>query len=163
MDATDWAALVAFAAWTFLGLGAVPAATARAQYTRRWALAPPAWVFPVAWGVLYPLVAAAGFLLWHGRAGGWAYHLGLAAWAANAGLNKLWTPLYFGARRPDAALACLAAMQALAAAALVCMALAGGWQGWTALGLYAPYALWCAFASALNVRAVVDFWNGDPF
>ncbi|CCB66428.1 MULTISPECIES: TspO/MBR family protein [unclassified Hyphomicrobium] len=103
---------------------------------------PPNWVFPVAWTILYILIAIAGWLAW--RAGGWTP--ALLAWGAGLVLNALWSYLMFG--RHDIALA-LADLVALWGAIVVFIITA--WPvSRGASYLFLPYLAWVTFAGALN-------------
>ena len=63
---------------------------------------PPDWVFPVVWTTLYVLIAWAGWRVGlRAPLGEAALPLGL--WACQIALNVLWTPVFFGLRRPDLA------------------------------------------------------------
>ena len=56
---------------------------------------PPNWAFPVAWTVIYLLLAWAGYRLTQLPGS----ETVLALWAAQIALNTLWTPVFFGAHR----------------------------------------------------------------
>ena len=103
---------------------------------------PPNWAFPVAWTILYLMIAVAGWLAW--RSGG----LGPAVivWAAGLVLNALWSYLMFG--RHDIALA-------LVDIGLLWFAIAAFiYATWdlnrSASYLFVPYLAWVTFAAALN-------------
>lgn len=105
---------------------------------------PPDWLFPVAWTVLYLMIAIAGWLAW--RAGG----VGPAViiWTIGLALNALWSYLMFG--RHDIALALVdVALLWVATAAFI----VASWQlAPTAAYLFIPYLLWVSFAAALNLE-----------
>jgi len=67
---------------------------------------PPNWLFPIAWAVLYLLIALAGWYVW--KADG----LGLAVmvWGVQLVLNAAWSYFMFGARRIDLAMYDVAGM-----------------------------------------------------
>jgi translocator protein len=103
---------------------------------------PPNWLFPVAWTILYIMIAVAGWLVW--RRAGWSG--ALMIWGAGLVLNALWSYLMFGMHRIDLALIDIVALWAAIAAFI-----------WTALPidvraamLFAPYLAWVTFATALN-------------
>lgn len=103
---------------------------------------PPKWAFPVAWTIIYLLLAWAGYRL--------SLTPGsqnvLALWAAQIALNTLWTPVFFGAHRVLAAMVILALLW-LVVAVMVVMAL----QLDLITGLILmPYLLWLCVAAALN-------------
>ena len=56
---------------------------------------PPNWLFPVAWTLIYLLLAWAGYRLSLIPGS----QMVLALWAAQIALNTLWTPVFFGAHR----------------------------------------------------------------
>jgi tryptophan-rich sensory protein len=74
----------------------------------------------------------------------------MAVWAVALALNFLWSPVFFGAQRPEAALAVVAM---LLAAIVGFIALAWHIDTSAAL-LFVPYAAWVAFATLLNAAVV---------
>ena len=103
---------------------------------------PPDWLFPVAWTVLYLMIAVAGWLAW--KAGG----IGAAViiWGVGLVLNALWSYMMFG--RHDIALALVEVVALwLATAAFI-------WAAWDlepmAAYIFLPYLVWVTFAAALN-------------
>ena len=107
---------------------------------------PPNWIFGPAWTVLYVLIAVAGWRVFERVPGSAA----MAVWAVALALNFLWSPVFFGAQRPAAALAVVAM---LLAAIVVFIALAWHIDTSAAL-LFVPYAAWVAFATLLNAAVV---------
>ncbi len=103
---------------------------------------PPNWLFPVAWTVIYLLLAWAGYRLT--LIPGSQLVLGL--WAAQIALNTLWTPVFFGAHRIFAAMVVIVLLW-LVVAALVVMTLRLDLI--TGLILF-PYLAWLSVAAALN-------------
>ncbi|WP_407316897.1 tryptophan-rich sensory protein TspO [Pseudomonas sp. nanlin1] len=103
---------------------------------------PPNWLFPVAWSIIYLLLAWAGYRL--------SLIPGsqnvLALWAAQIALNTLWTPVFFGAQRIVAGLLILTLLW-LVVAAMVLMAIQLDLI--TGLILF-PYLVWLCVAWALN-------------
>ena len=59
-------------------------------------LTPPSWVFPVAWTILYFLMALALYLVWSKGTETKGVKSALVAFGIQLGLNILWTPLFFG-------------------------------------------------------------------
>lgn len=105
---------------------------------------PPGAAFGIAWSVLYVLIAAAGVLVFSDRRRGKKLK---ALWIAQIILNAAWTPLFFGAHRPDWALSCLVVLLAVSAAFTVGAFYKRPTAGW----LFLPYVLWLSFALMLNV------------
>lgn len=136
-----WLALTFAAAGTgaFVTTGGWYAALAKPAWN------PPAWLFGPVWTALYAMMATAAWLVW--REGGWrARRRELSLYLLQWVLNALWTPLFFGLRRPDWAFAEIL----LLAAALLAALLAFRKIRPLAALLLVPYALWVLFAAALN-------------
>ena len=100
---------------------------------------PPDWVFPLAWAVLYVLIAIAGY-----RAILNEQRRTVQLWCVQLALNFLWPIVFFGAQQ--IAMGFIVIMLLLAAI-LTFMSMAK--DGW-ARALFAPYAAWVAFAAVLN-------------
>lgn len=108
-------------------------------------LNPPKAVFGPVWTALYGLIAYSGYRVWRTpRSKRRSAALGL--WGTQLVLNAAWTPLFFGMRRPWAALVDLAA---LLGTATTYAAVAGKLDKPAALAV-APYLGWLAFAGYLN-------------
>ncbi|RMT16495.1 TspO/MBR protein [Pseudomonas amygdali pv. mori] len=103
---------------------------------------PPNWAFPVAWTVIYLLLAWAGYRLTLLPGS----QTVLALWAAQIALNTLWTPVFFGANRIVAAIVILALLW-IVVATMIVMALQ--LDIITGLILF-PYLVWLSVAAALN-------------
>ncbi|MDE1167939.1 MAG: tryptophan-rich sensory protein [Pseudomonas sp.] len=103
---------------------------------------PPNWAFPLAWSIIYLLLAWAGYRLTLIPGS----QVVLALWAAQIALNTLWTPVFFGAHHVLAAMVILALLW-LVAATMVVMALQ--LDVITGLILF-PYVAWLSVAAALN-------------
>ncbi len=104
---------------------------------------PPNWIFPIAWTVLYILIAIAGWRTYERVGSG----LVMQVWWAQLVLNFAWSPIFFTKHWMWGAFAVIVAMFALIVAFIV--------MSWrkdriTAL-LFVPYAFWVAFASVLNL------------
>ncbi|NIM27423.1 MAG: tryptophan-rich sensory protein [Gammaproteobacteria bacterium] len=106
---------------------------------------PPDWVFAPVWTTLYVLMAIAAWRVWR-RAGFERGAGALAVFAVQLALNLAWSFVFFGLQRIDLALVeiviLLVAIIATAAMFWRIDRLAGM--------LLVPYALWVAFATALN-------------
>jgi len=122
------------------------------------ALAKPAWTppdraFPIAWAVLYLLMAIAA----------WRVYLAEPSMARDAGLvlylihllfNAAWSWLFFGRRRMVAALVDILLLWMLLSLVIVLF-----WQvSGLAAALLLPYWAWVAFAALLNAR----LWKLNP-
>ena len=106
---------------------------------------PPPWVFGPVWSILYALMAAAAWLVWRQR-----IHkdvgLALALFMVRLILNGLWSVVFFGLRRPGAALVEIIVL--LAAIATTAMRFAESSR--LAFWLMTPYGAWVLYASYLN-------------
>ena len=103
---------------------------------------PPAWIFGPVWTMLYMLIAFAGWRIFERDRAGWPMRL----WWAQLALNFLWSPVFFAAHRIGLALVVI-----LLLLAAIFAFIAASWrQDRLAAWLFAPYAAWVAFASALN-------------
>lgn len=103
---------------------------------------PPNWVFGPTWTLLYVLIAVAGWRVWRKESGGWPMRL----WWAQLALNFLWTPVFFDAHRIGLALVVVLVLLGTILAFIVASWRRDRASAW----LFAPYAAWVAFASALN-------------
>jgi tryptophan-rich sensory protein len=113
-------------------------------------LTPPDWVFPVAWGTLYALIALAGAVLWNNRrAPGGKILLGL--FAAYMILNWSWSFVFFGLHAVAAALIWIALMNILSLSIL----LRARHHARAATLLMIPPTLWTIFAMYLNAGVLV--------
>lgn len=115
--------------------------------------APPNLVFAPVWTTLYLMIALAAWLVWRLPASPpraralWLFALQLA-------LNTLWSFLFFGLQRIDAALVELAVLWLAALATIAAFARLSRAASW----LLVPYLLWTSFALALNAA----FWRLNP-
>lgn len=124
--------------------------------TKRWyrrlkkpGFTPPRAVFPAVWSVLYPLMALSAYRVWRQGASP-ARNRALAFWWAQLAANAAWSPLFFGAKRPGAALADLGLLLPLLSA----YARESGRVDRTAAMLVTPYLGWTAYAATLNSAIV---------
>ena len=112
-------------------------------------LNPPDWVFGPVWTTLYALMAIGGYRVWNGRQSP-ERDRALALWAGQLTLNAAWSPLFFGTRRPDVALADLVALMI----ALMLFVRDTSRVDKPAAWMFAPYIAWVAFAGMLNAEIV---------
>lgn len=133
-------ALVAVAALvgTQFGPGPWYAALQKPDWT------PPNWLFGPVWTVLYLGIAVAGWQVWRSKAIRVAKPILL--WLVQILLNGLWSWLFFGLQRPD-----LALIDIVLLLVTIVGFIASAYKiSHLAAGLFVPYALWVAFATALN-------------
>lgn len=109
---------------------------------------PPNWIFPVAWTLLYLMIAVAGWLIFkHSN------RIMQIAWVAQLVFNALWSWLFFGLHWIGVAMFDIFAM-------FVCI-LVLVWSAYktnaAVFWLMTPYLLWVSYALALN--AAIFFLN----
>lgn len=103
---------------------------------------PPNWAFPVAWTILYIMIAVAGWRTFRREPAGKA----MLAWAAQLVLNFAWSPVMFTLHQIGAALVILVGMFV----AIVAYISIEASRDRLAAALFVPYAAWVAFAGLLN-------------
>ncbi len=110
--------------------------------------APPAWVFPVVWTLLYILMGVAAYLIQYTpcRYAKTALRL---YWSSLA-VNFLWPVVFFQLRQFTLALVLLVLLWGLVFAATAFYSLCNK----TACILMIPYLLWLSFAAYLNMAVV---------
>jgi tryptophan-rich sensory protein len=133
-------ALVALAALG--GAGFQPGAWYSALSKPEWT--PPGWLFAPVWTILYVAIAVAGWLVWR-RSGG-RLNAALVLWLVQLALNATWSWVFFGLHRTDIALINIAALLAC----IVAFGVVARPVSPVSAALFVPYALWVAFATALN-------------
>jgi tryptophan-rich sensory protein len=106
---------------------------------------PPDRVFPIAWTLLYILIAVAAW--WVALSPSALALPALALWSWQIVVNALWSPVFFGLRRPGAGFAVITVLW-------VAVALTT-WTFWRvdvlAGALMTPYLVWVSYAAALNL------------
>jgi len=144
----DWIALLIFFGICFAVAASGSVFTARSVKT--WypdllkpAGTPPPWVFGPVWSILYLLMTTAAWLVWRQHEDVWRV---LALFMAQLILNGLWPFVFFGLRRPGAALVEIIVL--LAAIAMTAMRFAEFSR--LAFWLMTPYGAWVLYASYLN-------------
>lgn len=132
--------------------GAIGALTTDAGWYRelvRPGWAPPGWLFGPVWLSLYTAMGVAIWLAW--RAGpGPGRRAALTWFIVQLALNAIWTPVFFGLRSLVGGLVIILALEATIIATIVVVRRRSSVGGW----LLVPYALWVAFATALNASLV---------
>ncbi|MBM9593453.1 tryptophan-rich sensory protein [Rhodobacteraceae bacterium MCCB 386] len=104
---------------------------------------PPRWLFPVAWTILYVMIAVAAARV--AQLPGSAY--AMAFWSLQIVLNALWTPIFFGLHLMRAGLAVMVMLWLAVAATLATFLRLDPVAGL----LLVPYIIWISYALALNL------------
>lgn len=107
---------------------------------------PPGWVFGPVWLTLYTLMGVAAWRVWRRGTGHAPVRAALAWFAAQLALNALWTPVFFGAEAAGWGLVVIVALLGAVLVTVWRFAVVDRPAAW----LLVPYALWVAFATALN-------------
>jgi translocator protein len=115
-----------------------------------WYQPPDVWFGP-AWTLIYTLAAAAAVRAWRASSSPPQRRALLAAFAFNSAMNVLWSWLFFRVRRPDWALVEVVALWLSIVLLIVLAARSDTLAGL----LLVPYAVWVAFAAALNLGVVL--------
>lgn len=106
---------------------------------------PPSSVFGPVWTTLYTAMAYSAWRVWRAPDSPERTRA-LRLWGAQLGLNAAWSPTFFGAKSPKAALAIVAALLPTLARYIRCAARVDR----TAAAIMAPYLAWTGFATYLN-------------
>ena len=110
-------------------------------------LSPPAWLFPVAWTLLYLLMGLASWLVYTDRRHPLGRRPALTLYGVQLGFNFLWSLLFFSLRAWLGAFVWLVILWVLILLTLRRFGRIDRRAGW----LLVPYALWVAFAGYLNL------------
>ncbi len=112
---------------------------------RRPAWNPPSRVFAPVWTVLYLTMAVAAWQVWRAHSGA-AGRVALGVFVAQLVLNAVWSPIFFGLRKPGWAFVEIVALWLAVVATIAVFwpirPLAGA--------LLLPYLAWTTFAAVLN-------------
>lgn len=111
---------------------------------------PPGWAFPIAWTILYIMIALAGWLAWRAQGFGTA----VVFWLAQLIFNAAWSYIMFGAHQIGWALVDLSAMWLMIAGFIITVWNSSRAAAW----LFVPYLAWATFAGALNFAV----WQMNP-
>jgi tryptophan-rich sensory protein len=112
---------------------------------------PPAVVFPIAWTVLYILMAISFWKLWETEPRTAARSKAMVWFLVQLALNAAWSPVFFGWHDTKTALAVIVALLIAIVATIV---FASRVDRIAAL-LLAPYLVWVAYATTINAGVVV--------
>jgi translocator protein len=116
-------------------------------------LHPPNWLFGPAWTVLFGLMAFAAWRIWALET---TQQQALALWlfAIQLVFNAAWSWAFFGLQSPLAGIVVILPFLALVLATTIAFFRLDALSGW----LMAPYPLWVAFATYLNIA----IWRLNP-
>lgn len=113
-----------------------------------WTPAPLA--FPVAWTILYILMAISFWRLWNLETRSAARSRAMTWFWIQLALNALWSPVFFGWHGTKAALVIIVGLLLAIAATIRAASRADRIAAW----LLATYLLWVAYATTINIGVV---------
>jgi tryptophan-rich sensory protein len=111
--------------------------------------APPGWLFPVMWAILYALMGFSAFLIQESNS--FRRKNALLLYGAQLFVNFLWSPVFFGLQSLLGAVVVVAAMLLLVIAMLIAFLRIRPLAGY----LNIPYLLWTVFATYLSVGVLI--------
>ena len=114
-------------------------------------LSPPAWLFPVAWTILYVLMGIASYRIYTARAEQYRINRALLLYGVQLAFNFFWTLIFFNLGAFTFAFVWLAALLAL----IVLTAARFAGIDRPAAFLLLPYILWVTFAGYLNLGIAI--------
>ena len=118
-------------------------------------LAKPSWtpaplVFPIAWTVLYILMAVSLWRLWDLETHTAARTRAIILFLIQLAFNALWSPVFFGWHDTKTALAIIVGLMIAIAATII----AASRVDRAAMWLLVPYLAWVAYATTINIGVV---------
>jgi translocator protein len=113
--------------------------------SRRPTHAPPPYVFPIVWTILYALLAVALSTIPIDR----AHTMIVSMFVINLALNVLWCYVYFRRHSPVGGLVCFAPLIATTIAIMVL-----GRHNIVVVACLSPYLIWLVFATFLNFESI---------
>ncbi|MCF2524168.1 TspO/MBR family protein [Bradyrhizobium sp. G127] len=120
-----------------------------AGLAKPWWTPPPA-VFPVAWTILYILIAVSLWRLWDRAAPSPARASAITWFMIQLALNAAWSPVFFGWHGTRTALVTIIALLIAIVMTMIAASRADKPAAW----LLTPYLAWIAYATTLNAGVV---------
>tara|TARA_Y100000991_G_scaffold101435_1_gene76478 strand:- start:14 stop:466 length:453 start_codon:yes stop_codon:yes gene_type:complete len=106
---------------------------------------PPDWLFPIAWSILYLIIAYVGMRI--SLIPGPKKYL-IALWALQISLNTIWTPIFFGLNNIKLAMRFIIGLWI----SVLLMVITYWFEDPLSAILICPYFIWVSFAATLNFR-----------
>lgn len=120
------------------------------QYLEKPIFSPPNWVFGPVWALLYTLIGISLFLVLRAKKTK-ERDFALKIFWIHLVLNALWSPIFFGLKRPDIAFFFILLILAFVGVLIRKFRPINKW----ASRLLYPYLLWVSFATILNLSIVL--------
>lgn len=118
-------------------------------------LAPPAWLFPVAWTILYILMGLGSYFLLLAPAESIekkrAKCIAMIVYFIQLCFNFVWSPIFFDAKQYTFAFVWLMILWVM----IIVMIWKTSKVCWKAMLMFIPYLLWCTFAAYLNLMIAI--------
>jgi translocator protein len=139
-----------------LGVGVLGSLATRSEIPTWYAgLNKPAWtppplVFPIAWTLLYILMAASLWRLWDRVSPSAARTTAIVWFLVQLALNALWSPVFFGWHGIQTGLAVILGLLIAIAVTMLTASRVDRPAAW----LLAPYLVWVAYATTINAGVV---------
>ena len=111
---------------------------------------PPPMVFPIAWTLLYALMAMSFWRLWNSETRIRERTQAMTLFLIQLALNALWSPVFFGFHGTRTALVVIMALLVAIAATIRAAFRVDRLAAW----LLVPYLLWVAYATTINIGVV---------
>jgi len=111
---------------------------------------PPSLAFPIVWSVLYVLMAVSLWRLWDLESRSAARGKAILWFLVQLALNALWSPVFFGWHNTKAALAIIVGLLIAIALTMLEASRVERLAAW----LLAPYLVWVAYATTINIGVV---------
>lgn len=109
-------------------------------------ITPPNYIFPIAWTILYILIALSLYFIWTNSKNKYQKRLIIWVFGINLVANALWSYLFFGLQNPLAGLIDILVMWL----SIILMLMVSYRVDKKAFYMLIPYFLWVSFASYLN-------------
>jgi tryptophan-rich sensory protein len=139
-----------------LGVGIIEGVVTRPEIAVWYAgLVKPSWtpppvVFPIAWTLLYALMALSFWRLWNSETRIRERTQAMTLFLIQLALNALWSPVFFGFHGTRTALVVIMALLVAIAATIRAAFRVDRLAAW----LLVPYLLWVAYATTINIGVV---------
>jgi translocator protein len=139
-----------------LGVGIIEGVVTRPEIAVWYAgLVKPSWtpppvVFPIAWTLLYALMAVSFWRLWNSETRIRERTQAMTLFLIQLALNALWSPVFFGFHGTRTALVVIMALLVAIAATIRAAFRVNRLAAW----LLVPYLLWVAYATTINIGVV---------
>lgn len=109
-------------------------------------LAPPSWVFPVVWSILYVLMGVSLYLIWNSGAAYQDKRRAIILFALQLAFNFIWSPIFFISKNFFASFAVLVIIWIFTLLMIISFYRISKPAGL----LQIPYLIWLTFAGYLN-------------